>query len=392
VPPVQLPRLVLLSALATLSCVRLTEAQRQEALQRSLAAIDPNAEPLPPKEPPADGPPELNTEYWLGGSEQAEQSLITDFGTQIQALQKAAAEAHGTAVFRGFHAKSHGCLHGELRPLEGRPARTRFGIFAEGAQALPVWVRFSNGVGWKQSDSELDARGMAIKVMGVQGKKYLDDEQSTQDFLMTNSPVPVGKDAIEFMDFAHANAKGRLAGIFFLLGHPRTGSALTKTGAIDSAVTATYWSGGPYHLGAHQAIKYIARPCDANLKREPKRDSPDYLREDLTDAAKADVCFRFYVQFQADAEETPIENSSIRWDEELSVPVPVAEVVMPAQELAATDFCDGLAFTPWHAIAAHKPMGTHNRARRTVYQASQLARATNGEPQPWQPDGTHAAK
>jgi hypothetical protein len=27
-----------------------------------------------------------------------------------------------------------------------------------------------------------------------------------------------------------------------------------------------------------------------------------------------------------------------------------------------------------------------------VYQASQLARATNGEPQPWQPDGTHAAK
>jgi hypothetical protein len=372
-------------AFIALSCAgHLTEAQRQDALKQSLAAIDPNAEPAPPKDPPEDGVPAFNTEYWLGTA-QNEKERIEEFGRQIQALQQKVAAERGTAVFRGFHAKSHGCLHGELRPRADRDARTRYGIFADGAAALPVWVRFSNGVGWKQADDELDARGMAIKVMNVPGKKYLDDERSTQDFLMTNSPVPVGKDAEEFMEFAHANVKGRAAGVFFLLGHLRSGSALTKTGAIDSAVTATYWSGGPAHLGAHQAIKFLARPCDGVARREPSRDSANYLREDLAAAAKSETCFTFYVQFQVDPEQTPIENASVRWDEELSPPVPVADVVMPPQELADPAFCDNLVYHPWHSIAAHKPMGNHNRARLIVYTASQKLREHAGEPQPWQP-------
>ena len=376
-------RLLLIASLFAISCARLTEAQRTEALQHSLAAIDPNAEPLPPKDAPVDGVPELNTEYFLGGNAEAERALFTDFGQQMQALQQQVATTKGTEVFRGFHAKSHGCLHGELRPLASRPDRARFGLFAEGAASIPVWVRFSNGVGWKQEDSELDARGMAVKAIGVAGKKYLDDEQSTQDFLMTNSPVPVGQDATEFMQFAHANTKGRLAGLFFLIGHPRTGKALYKTGPINSALTATYWSGGPYHLGAHQAIKYLSRPCDSTLNRAPSKESPSYLREDLAAAAKGETCFRFFVQFQVDAEETPIENASVTWDETFSVPVPVADIVMPAQELAPAAFCDGLVFTPWHAIAAHKPMGNHNRARRVVYAASQSVRAKASEPAAW---------
>jgi hypothetical protein len=284
---------------------------------------------------------------------------------------------------RGFHAKSHGCLHGELQPIESRDPRTRFGLFAGGATPHPIWVRFSNGVGWKQGDDELDARGLAVKVLGVPGKKYLEDEAGTQDFLMTNAPVPVGKDAEEFMEFARANVKGRAAGLFFLIGHLKTASALTQTGAIDSAVTSTYWSGGPFHLGAHQAIKYLAKPCDGAAQRTPKRDEPDYLRRDLIEAAKSPLCYTFYVQFQVDPSETPIENASIRWDETLSPPVPVANLVLPAQELATSEFCDGLAFTPWHSIAAHKPMGNHNRARRIVYAASQKGRGPAGEPAPW---------
>lgn len=367
-------------------CSHQLSPAQQAAIEKSLQSIDPHAEPLPPKAPPESGAPELNTEYWLGGSEEAETALVKQFGEQIREIQKQKAAELGTPVFRGFHAKSHGCLHGELKPLDSRPARARFGLFADGAEPMPVWVRLSNGVGWKQADDELDARGLAIKVMGIGGSKYLADELNTQDFLMTNSPTPVGKDAQEFMDFAHANAKGRLSGIFFLLGHPRTGNALTRTGAIDSSITTTYWSGGPYHLGAHQTIKYLARPCDEKLKREPKRSSPDYLKEDLALAAKNDgVCFRLFVQFQVDPEATPIENASLVWDEELSVPVPVAEVVMPKQELAAQDFCDGLVFNPWHSIPAHKPMGTHNRARRTVYIESMLGRARNPEPTPWEP-------
>ncbi|MBK7863114.1 MAG: catalase [Archangiaceae bacterium] len=384
--PARSARFVLL---CLVSCgPHLTEAQRHDALEASLKAIDPNAEPAPPRPPPEDGVPAFNTEYWLGDSEEVEQARVREFGKQIRALQEQVAGDRHQPPLRGFHAKSHGCLHGELQPRADRDPRTKYGLFAEGAGPLPIWVRFSNGVGWKQADAELDARGMAVKVMNVPGTKYLDDEQSTQDFLMTNSPVPVGKDAEEFMQFAHANVKGRAAGIFFLLGHLKTGSALTKTGAIDSAVTTTYFSGGPAHLGAHQAVKFLARPCDGTAKREPPQDDPNYLKYDLVNAAKEPVCFTFYVQLQVDPIETPIENASVAWDEKLSVPLPVADLRLPAQELAPNDFCDGLAFTPWHSIAAHKPMGNHNRARRTVYAASQKERGHDPEPTPWQaPEG-----
>src|SRR5579871_1234509 len=139
--------------LAVAGCAGLKESERKEQLAASLKAIDPNAEPRPPENPPADGRPRFNTEYWLGSADE-ERARFEEFGKQINALQKAAAEKHGQPLARGFHAKAHGCLHGELRLAADRDARTRFGIFADGQPSRPVWVRFSNGVGWKQGDGE----------------------------------------------------------------------------------------------------------------------------------------------------------------------------------------------------------------------------------------------
>jgi catalase len=141
-------------------------------------------------------------------------------------------------------------------------------------------------------------------------------------------------------------------------------------------VTERYWSGGAYHLGAHQAVKYSTRPCDLRLVREPARDSDDYLRRDLVAAARGGVCMTMYVQLETDPEKTPIEDASKVWEEADSPILPVARIVMPPQSVedGATAACDALAFTPWHAIPAHKPMGHINRARRYVYEASQSLR------------------
>jgi hypothetical protein len=32
-------------------------------------------------------------------------------------------------------------------------------------------------------------------------------------------------------------------------------------------------------------------------------------------------------------------------------------------------FCDNLSFNPWHALAAHRPIGGINRLRKSVYEA-----------------------
>ena len=31
--------------------------------------------------------------------------------------------------------------------------------------------------------------------------------------------------------------------------------------------------------------------------------------------------------------------------------------------------CESIAFNPWHALPAHRPLGNMNRARREIYQA-----------------------
>jgi hypothetical protein len=267
--------------------------------------------------------------------------------------------------------------------LPERDPRTRFGIFAERFASHPVWVRFSNGVGWSQADNKNDARGMAVKAMNVEGKKYSQDEAATQDFLMTNSPTPVGKNAEQFMSFAHANAAGLFPSLLFLLTHPVSGTALTRTASIESAATEGYWSGGAYHLGAHQAIKYMAKPCDGAPPRSTARDDPDYLRDDLERAARGGLCYTFYAQFQVDPVETPIENAAKQWDTEVSPLVPVANIVLPPQEITSAreaEFCKSLSFNPWHSIPAHKPMGHINRARRYVYQSSRMFRHGGHEP------------
>ncbi len=339
--------------------------------------VDPYGEPAEPEVPVSDVPA-LDTEYYLGTREQ-EAAQFAEFARQIQGIQRRLAVEHGQPVSRGFHAKSHACLHGELRLEPHRSARTRFGLFADGQNTKDVVVRFSNGVGFRQADGDLDARGMAVKVYGVEGKKYIDDEAGdTQDFLMTNTPVPVGRDAVDFMEFARANTDGRIAALFFLVRRASTvAEALSRTNPVSSVVTTRYWSGSAYHLGAHQAVKFSTRPCDLRLVRDPPKDGDDYLRKDLVAAAARDgVCMTLYVQLQTDPEETPIENASKIWDETKSPLLPVAKIVMPPQAIedSATAACDQLAFTPWHSIPAHKPMGHINRARRYVYAASQELR------------------
>jgi hypothetical protein len=344
-------------------------------------ALPPNAEPADPLD--WTGAEAMNTEFYMGSRDE-EAAQFLRFANEMRDIQAKQAKDHAQPIERGFHAKAHGCLWGQLVPRQARDPRTQFGIFSEPSVSRPVWVRFSNGVGWSQDDRDNDARGMAVKVMGVAGKKYAPDEDQTQDFLMTNAPTPVGKNADEFMTFAHANASGLFPSLLFLVAHPRSAApALLRTSAIASTVTEQYWSGGAYHLGAHQAIKYTAKPCDGSASRAPRHDNPDYLRTDLIDAAKGGVCYTLYAQFQVDPDRTPIENAAKEWAEDVAPLVPMADIMLPAQAIDTPReraFCDSLSFSPWHAVAAHKPMGHINRARRFVYGASRVYRQGAHEP------------
>src|SRR6266851_5584257 len=100
-------------------------------------------------------------------------------------------QAVGDGVYRrDAHAKTHGCMLGTVKVNPNLDPTLKQGLFADATQHK-AWIRFSSGSTSVQSDWQPDARGMAIKVLGVPGTKMLEGEEGarTQDFLMINNPV-----------------------------------------------------------------------------------------------------------------------------------------------------------------------------------------------------------
>ncbi|MEH2293343.1 catalase [Nostoc sp.] len=111
-------------------------------------------------------------------------------------------QAQNGPDLRNDHAKSHGLVWGEFSVEDNIPELLKVGVFAQ-SKTYPVWVRFSSAAsvqkrGKLSSDLEPDARGMAIKLLQVQGEKVLDIEQENQDFLLVNHPVFMVRNAQGF--------------------------------------------------------------------------------------------------------------------------------------------------------------------------------------------------
>lgn len=309
---------------------------------------------------------------------------------------------------RTLHAKAHACVKGFIEPLAKRSPETFAGVLSD-SQRREVWIRFSNAQGIVQPDSSDDARGMAIKIMGLpsDGRKFarIDDgktpslisnETQTQDFLMTNKPRGSTRNAEEFVGFAEASAQGKLATFAFFAKAGRLDELKTLLDVskkrIDSVLKETYWSGGPIlwgqaPSGRPRAVKFKFEPCrdpSGELPIElvtdirPTSPAADYLKQDLIHLlANHDECFQMSIQVQKDPVKQPLEDGYVLWREEDTPALPAARVLIPRQNFDSpeqNEMCEHLTFNPWNGLAAHRPLGDLNRARRFVYPASQEAR------------------
>src|SRR5262245_24912916 len=119
-----------------------------------------------------------------------EQTLFEGFAREIAAQQKdVASKADGT-LHRGFHAKLHAGLMAEFEVLPDLPVHARYGVFSV-PRVFPAVVRFSNGAPESNRDKRPEPRGIAIKLVGVPGRKLLSGHEDavTQDFLATSHSV-----------------------------------------------------------------------------------------------------------------------------------------------------------------------------------------------------------
>ncbi len=316
-----------------------------------------------------------------------------EFIKQLQ-LKRSQEGAHGDErLLRGFHAKGHACLKAEFRVFNELPADFQIGPLFSQARAFPAWVRFSNGNTFVQKDSANDFRGLGIKVLDVPGPKILTgkEEAQTQDFLMLANPRMVAPDGPSFMEFVKASSAGiaSLSFVDFLVRHPRTQSFMLENliRKVKSMRNERFWSGSAFKWGEGEAMHYLVRPCSIDSETN-RSQHPNYLREDLIKNLKqGPVCYNFFIQKQLDTVQFPVEDASIEWDEDQSVPFPVAQLIIPQQDLFSQQvrkeeaFCEQLAFNPWHSAPEYRPLGSINRIRKAVYDFSQSNRDALPEPE-----------
>jgi hypothetical protein len=299
---------------------------------------------------------------------------------------------------RDVHSKTHGCLAARFK-VGNVSDDLKFGLFREPGE-YSAWIRYSNGTPPVQPDSAKDARGMAIKVMGVEGKKLLDGEEDakTQDFIMINNPVFFIRTIEEYAAFSSALANGRplayLTGADVLWNplswHPSKAHLRelmlannTQSKAPNSVLNERYYSLSAYALGPRRYVKYSARPCQLRPAFEPDRSDPDFLRKGMQqELNKAGACFEFMVQPQVAGKNMPVEDATVEWSEKDSPFIPVARIEIDRQQFDTAErnrFCENLSYNPWHALPEHRPVGVMNRIRKVLYQAISRYRRCKNE-------------
>lgn len=274
---------------------------------------------------------------------------------------------------RDAHPKMHGLVKAEFIIEPDLPDDLRVGVFSR-PRSYHSWIRFSNSDGKIKPDIKSDIRGMAIKLMSVEGVKLLDEArwETTQDFILISTNIFVTRDVEEFALLVNVMTTGNwFMKMQFLLTHLRvTRNLFMSLKKVANPLQIRYWSTTPYLLGSH-AVKYSAIPTGEIHDKIPRQPANDFLRHAMVRQLEdEDVSFDFAVQLQSDPYSMPIEDPGREWSETESPFRKVATIRIPRQVFdseAQRQFGENLSFTPWHSLPEHRPLGGINRARKLIY-------------------------
>lgn len=274
-----------------------------------------------------------------------------------------------------------------MKPRLNKPVLTGVALIGAGVSTQP---------GDMLEDSVSSTRGLGIKLIGIDGERLPGSEgQVTQDFVMRYTPA-----------FQAPNVKSFATRFKLLAATADTGQAWKKVFSavmrgVESVVervggespTLRSLGGHPmtHILGEtfYTQVPFLHGPYMAKMSLAPLSpelmaladmpldltDKPNGLREAVVDFFRENGGeWEMRVQLCTDLETMPIEDASVRWPEEQSPCVAVARITVPPQvawsDARSTAVDDGLAFNPWHGLAAHRPLGSIMRARKAVYETS----------------------
>lgn len=333
-----------------------------------------------------------------------EAETIQQLNEAFDVILERTAEDYGHAV-RSVHAKAHGVLVGELTVETGLPPELAQGLFATPG-THKVLLRLSTNAGDILPDAISLPRGLAMKVFDAEGERLPNAEGTAQDFIMVNGKVFQAKSADKFLGNLKMLAKttDRMEGTKKMMSAVLRGtSAALKAVGIESAainslggapnvdsIGQTYYSVTPFRYGDYIA-KFSLAPATPEMKALESvkieiDGREDAIREEVQkDMRVIDAVWEFRVQLCRDLDKQPIEDATVEWKEDEAPFVKVATVRAAHQdswdEARVQEINEESRFGIWTGLAAHRPLGNINRARKEPYRHSADFRArVNGCP------------
>ncbi|AGB23018.1 hypothetical protein Mycsm_02689 [Mycobacterium sp. JS623] len=289
---------------------------------------------------------------------------------------------------RDAHSKSHAVLRGTLIVDEHLDPPLAQGLFAEPGKSYDVIARISSTFPTIRSDQIRGIRAIALKVLGVDDPRARPDNASNQDFVLVNHDT-----------FPYAGAKSYLRqGMAAAWMLTRVPDCLLKpsTEAL-AALDAVFHLPLPaaarllilpnYHIlgftfSTASALRYgdyvakislvpsspsVLKLMRALITRRGGSDAHRLLIKEFFAANSAE--YEMHVQLCTDPR--VIEDARMPWT---GPSQPVAKLVFDQQ--MSDCFCarvyadDVLSFNSWTAMQAHTPLGSINRLKAKVYDAS----------------------
>jgi hypothetical protein len=307
------------------------------------------------------------------------------------------------AIRRGVHAKAHGLLQATFEISEQIPLKYRVGIFSKPGQKFAAQVRPSNGAHTVGSDRTPDARGLAMSLdvplredscARISEDFLLPPEgaMGRQDFVLMSHPTFFAPDirrlAVLMSILAAKSPATKLGRAFaFALGSGSFAqlaiAARTFMKRVTHPLAAEFNSTTAYLLGDDYIAKYSVELDDRTrleqLGREPVQ---NFLSDALRDSLEAQpIELGFYLHVLS-ASVMPsgmrsisdvVEDATLDWKALGAEKVRAATIRIGPQDpttQARLFQAEDWEFNPWHALQAHRPLGSLNRARLSVYRAS----------------------
>ena len=328
------------------------------------------------------------------------EAVTQDEGQTIEQLNQSfdkilhrVAKDSGHAV-RSVHAKSHGILEGVLTIDAGLSPELAQGLFANPGEHK-VYMRLSTNAGDILPDAVSLPRGLALKVLDVEGERLPDAEGTTQNFIMVNGKVFQAPNAEKFLGSLKLlagttdRAEGlKVAASTVLRGVNKTLHAVgidsLTIGSLGGAPNVdplgeTYYSLTPFRYGDYIA-KFSLAPVAPALTALTGTEidasgRPNAIRETVqSEMIGIAGEWEFRVQLCRDLERQPGEDPTVEWKEDEAPFQRVGIVRVQPQDswdptrVQAVD--EEMRFSVWTGLAAHRPLGNINRARNAPYRHS----------------------